>query len=203
MSLGRYLSGAHVLNDTLTAVDIWLMIHADAKEWDEVPRNSHFFTIREMLDTADLDALRKLCEMDAINWEHLCFGAGWTIYGCVGLSWCQGAEIERVSELWQQNCEVFEPDEGMLRAASLICPAILPETLSLSKLIEAAHADSFLLSLIVAAKIRDIEVDIPESAFANTPSALLPVFTEMLSSNSRSSEYQELLKRWGTSCEPA
>lgn len=197
MSLGPYFAGAHVLDGTLTAIDIWLMIHSDAKEWAQVPKNSQFFAIREMLDSADLDALKKLHEMEAINWEHLCFGAGWTIFGSIGLSWCKDATIERVSELWQQNCEILEPDEGTLRAASLICPAILPDTNLLSSLIEEAHADSFLLSLIIAAKIDEIDVDMPEAAFANAPKPLLPVLGKLLGSGSKSTEYQDLLVRWG------
>jgi len=196
MSLNPVFTGAHMLDDALTAVDVWQLLHSDAKEWDTTPRNSKFFKIREMLDQADYEALKKLREFPATSWEHLCFGAGWTVYGAVGLSWCEGADFAKVSDCWLHSGFELNTQESSLRAARLINPDVLPKAVKLSALVDELENNSFRISLALAARGGKIKVDLPPQSLEPAPVQLVPFLVLAIETASVEAEYEGVLGKW-------
>lgn len=196
MPLNPVFQGAHLLEDTLTAVDVWQLLHSDAQEWEDTPRNSKFYKIREMLVQADRDALRKLRKFPATTWEYLCFGAGWTVYGAVGLSWCEGADFAKVADCWQHSGFDLNAREISLRAAQMINIDIVSSSQKLSEMIEELENNTFRISLTLAAREGKIEVDLSPQSLEPAPAELVPFLIMAIENSSRKAEFSELLEKW-------
>lgn len=196
MPLGLEFKGARTIEGPMTVVDIWQLLHTDAKEWRQVPRNSNFFKIREMLDDADRDALQKLHAFEADHWEHLCFGAGWTIIGAVALSWCNDATLERVVDAWRNVDTKIKPDAPTLRAAGMLCPRLLPESKRLSEIIATVERDAFTIALIIAAHDGNVETDLDDTTLSQAPDTLIPMLSYALQKSENDTKYAALLSEW-------
>jgi len=196
MPLNPVFNGAHMLDDALTAVDVWQLLHSDAQEWETTPRNSKFFKIREMLDQADHGALKKLRKFPATNWEHLCFGAGWTVYGAVGLSWCEGADFAKVSDCWLHSGFDLNTQDNSLRAARMINPDILPKATNLGGLVEELENNTFRISLALAAQEGAVKVDLPPQSLEPAPAQLVPFLIIAIESASLEAEFADVLENW-------
>ncbi|WP_237093424.1 hypothetical protein [Nereida sp. MMG025] len=182
----------------MSAVDVWQMLHSNAQEWETVPRNSHFFKIREMLDQADRDALKKLEDYDALLWEHLCYGAGWTIIGAVALSWCKGANLAQISKIWQSISPEIALDPATLRVIGMLRPQLLPASDRLSEIAASLEGDVFLIALSIIALQGKIHVDVQRSELENAPDLLRFALIYMAENAEGQCPHADLILSWKT-----
>lgn len=196
MSLGPAFKGARLLDSQMTPIDIWQLVHSNAREWLQVPRNSNFFRIREMLDDADREALAKLSDLAPDIWEHLCYGAGWTILGAVGLSWCHEACFDRVAASWLHVAPAVGADEFTIRAASLLRPGLLPSCGTLRQVCEEMKFDAFKISLVLAAQHSSVEIDLERDELLAAPAILIPALKFTLERSKRGEDFRDIVNGW-------
>jgi len=147
------------VGDNLTLADVWTSLHASAEVWRNVP---HDAAQQERIDDSDLSMLRNLSRVPAALWQKLCEALGWTVYGSVGLSRCEGAEIGMVCAAWEASATVLTPDPVACRPAWLLNPALVPESRKLSDLMMAGEDSNLQICLFIAARSEPIEINLPE-----------------------------------------
>lgn len=160
------LSGAFTLYDGLTLADLWQGLHGGARAWSSVERNSHHTQNRLLIDGADVNLLQSLSACPAARWSAFCEAAGWTIYGAIALSWCADAELADVWSGWEASGFPLRPEPAHERPARLLNSALLPDTLSLRDLTEAAGNQTLPLCAMIAAKQVPLIYDLPDSMIA-------------------------------------
>ena len=97
------MTGVTDLGDGLTVVDIWQGLHANAIAWQAHPYGASAVQNRMLIDGTDLSVLRALAAYPCASWAALCAAAGWTAYGAVALSWCEGATLPQVFDGWRAS----------------------------------------------------------------------------------------------------
>jgi len=198
MPLGSQFKGAHFVEGPMTVVDIWQLLHSNAREWEHVPKNSNFFKIRDMLDEADRQVLQKLTDFDAARWEYLCYGAGWTIIGAAALSWCKDADLDHVSRLWKAIDPVIKPEPLTLRTAAMICPKLKPPSHQLSDIAVQLEGDGFKIAMMLAAQHGSVKIDVSYAELAAAQETLRPMLGHILREHDDSHTYADLLERWSS-----
>jgi|GEM_PF-4441350 len=170
------LQGAKSTAEGLTLPEIWQQLHSNAAEWRDMPRNSRFYDLRDMIDQSDRQVLRQLSKTPERNWIDLCTGAGWTGLGAVALTWCaDGSKITRVASAWEKTGIVIHPDDLTLRALNLSNSKTIPRMKSLLEILTLAKGNHTISALMIAASFDDLEVDVEEKYLANTPDPLKPL----------------------------
>lgn len=164
------LTGAIRAGAGLTLPEIWQTLHANAREWQSVPRNANFFDIREMLDDSDRQTLLMLQEIEAVQWEQVCNGSGWTAIGAIALSWCAGAQdLSRISDRWQLSGVPFSRDPLVRRTSGAIHPGCKPSVSLLSELVARLEGNVARISLCLAAWPDSFKNDLSPEVLETAP----------------------------------
>jgi len=196
MTLPTSFVGAHMLDGPITAVDVWQILHSNAKEWEEVPRNSKFFEIRDMLDQADRQALEKLASFEVTLWQHLCYGAGWTILGAIALSWCKDAQLEHVATGWAHVSAQVDTAEMTLHAVQKINPALVPPSNRLGDITAELNGDPFQIAITLAALKCDVLIDLDAQTILEAPPVLIPTLSMAIAEHERNAGFHDILNQW-------
>lgn len=164
------LTGAGILASGLTLPEIWQTLHSNAREWREVPRNSRFFDLRDILDESDRQIYLMLREVDAVRWEQVCSGAGWTAIGAIALSWTRdGANFIRVAERWQLSGDTVDTGPRCLRTARQLDPRVRFQARKLSELVQELNGNVAHISLALAASAGEIKNDLEQVIIDTAP----------------------------------
>ncbi len=108
--------------------------------------------------------LERLKNSGVSNWITINQVSGWTVYGAVAMSWCEGAELDQVWEYWEASGFPLLPRPEYERPARFINPEILPDTTSLTALSELAGNKTLpLCAMIVAMGDKPLEFDMSEA----------------------------------------
>lgn len=152
-------SGARTEKHDRPLVQIWQEIHENHLAWLRVPEGPLRHEDRQLFDASNRRNLSDLGAVPAQDWSALCDGIGWTLLGCVALSWCDAVEKGMVWEALRHVPPPFTATPGNIRACQFLNPAILPGTNLLSDLSLAAGKDSVVLSALIAACVDGIVLD--------------------------------------------
>jgi hypothetical protein len=161
--------GAIILRGNLALPKLWQRLHDNAHQWGimlDMPDQKKNLVA---LDSIDLDLLGRLAECPAEAWKLICFGAGATVMGAVGLSWCKGAVLADVWHVWAMTGLALLSHPIARRPARLLNPALVGETTSLHAILADAPNDPFLACVQAARAWSAISIDIDETAFAHVP----------------------------------
>ena len=141
------------------------------------------------------DALK---QVDAQRWNKLCDASGWTAYGAVALSWCQGATLPQVFDGWRASGFPLKPLPEYERPARFINPALLPRTRKLSELATAAEPDILALCAMIAHSPEPLEFDVSHPSLRGSPNPQIVAFlkSRMLQKPSRTQEEEDLIAAW-------
>ena len=192
------MTGVTDLGDGLTVVDIWQGLHANAIAWQAHPYGASAVQNRMLIDGTDLSVLRALAAYPCASWAALCAAAGWTAYGAVALSWCEGATLPQVFDGWRASGFPLKPLPEYERPARFINPALLPQTRKLSELATAAEPDILALCAMIAHSPEPPEFDVPHPSLRGTPNPQVAAFlkSRMLQKPSRTQEEDDLIAAW-------
>ncbi|TQM90403.1 hypothetical protein BD293_0039 [Roseinatronobacter monicus] len=193
------MAGVTDLGDGLTVVDIWQGLHANAKAWPVNPYGlASAAQNRTLIDGTDLSVLRALAAYPGAGWSALCTAAGWTSYGAVALSWCQGATLPQVLDAWLASGFSLKPLPEYERPARLLNPTLLPQTRSLSALVEAAQPNAFALCVMIAHSPEPLDFDMSLETLQSVPQPQLAAFfkSRMLQKPVRSPDEDQLIVIW-------
>ncbi|MEL6960542.1 MAG: hypothetical protein AAGL89_16485 [Pseudomonadota bacterium] len=190
------LDGAHMLDGPVTVVDVWQMLHSNAQEWHQVPRDANHYKVKDLLDQADTTAFRKLREFPVDYWEQLCAGAGWTLTGVVGLSWCQNASLDLVAHYWKKAIPVTVPNASTMRAASFFRKRLLPEETSVLEVIQKLQDDFTKIAIVLVTRHSELVFDVPTDLLANAPKELQPLIMHLLANRQDDPELAAIFERW-------
>ena len=181
-----------------TLADVWIMLHHDAYI---LANNSGTGAARgntESVDLYDQRVLKMLVDVSLQEWEKLCTAAGWTAYGAVALSWCEGATLPQVFDSWRASGFPLKPLPEYERPARFINPALLPRTRKLSELAAAAEPDILGLCAMIAHSPEPLEFDVPHPSLRGSPNPQIVAFlkSRMLQKPSRTQEEDDLIAAW-------
>ncbi len=117
---------------SMSLTELWHIVHHHAADWPSLPTGgSKIVYHRDRVDQEDLDTLTALQGVEAQRWSALCSAAGWTVYGAVALSWCEGAKLEDVWKGWLASGFPLKPLPEYERPARFINPALLSDATSI------------------------------------------------------------------------
>ncbi len=180
------LGSALATKDGLSLPQIWQQLHSDAREWQDVPRNSRFYDLRGMIDDSDRKALLQLRDTPVVRWQHLCHGAGWTPLGAIALSWCKGVSgFQPVAEAWAHSGVAVMPCPQILRSVAMSNPAILPRLTRLSEIIDCTGGNGLQCALLMAAAADGLRVDLDDSRLRQAPPEVRPMLDHLLGDHRR------------------
>lgn len=164
--------GAIIMPGRVTLPKIWQRLHDNATQWAILfdakasPKNL------AALDSVDLDLLGRLSECPADAWRAICSGAGNTLMGAVGLSWCRDVELMDVWNVWASSGLPLLSPPVCRRPARLLNPRLVGDTLSLNAMTTDSSDDSFLACVRAARAGSDILVDIEQTRVPHVPAVL-------------------------------
>ncbi len=146
---------------------IWHELHENQLAWLRVPEGPLRHEDRQLFDASSRRNLSDLASIPAQEWWSLCEGIGWTLMGCVALSWCEAPKAGLVWDALKRVPPPFTATPGNIRACQLLNPSVLPGTNRLSDLRLAADKDSVVLAALVSARIDAVELDLDMSTLSN------------------------------------
>lgn len=188
--------GAGTYKDNL--VQKWVSFHEDAKEYNQIQGlKSGYFR-----DEVDKKSYKKLFDFSKIKckqWHSLCTAAGWTVYGAVALSWCEGAVLKDVWKGWEASGFPLIPKPEFERPARFINPALLPQTNKISEIKDASGSNILAFCAMIVA-LGDTPPDFDLSS-ENLKTAPVPIAaflkSRMLRKEERTEQEDALIRFWG------
>ncbi len=160
-------SGANEIAEGMFAPTIWTSLHTNAELWLRAGFSADTITQRASIQENDGAILRVLSTFPAAKWSAMCEAVGWTVYGAVGLSWCEGVTFSEVVAAWKETGLKINPTPEMRRPARMVNPAILPESDSLRETVIAVESDMLSVAIVMAARREPVALDIPNNALAS------------------------------------
>ena len=192
-----YVQGSLIPKDDLTLPYIWVSLHLNAQMEQETlanPRLSRETVRMENEISYLLEALKKVAMQ---KWWGLCDASGWTVYGAIALSWCQDAEISQVWDGWEASGFLLKPLPENERPAHFINPALLPQTSSLSEIVNFCPDKSLPICATIAALKSPLEFDLPaENLKAATPQLASFLKSRMQQKTGRTAEEDKMIQVW-------
>lgn len=155
--------GAKEISDGIFLPTVWTALHENAVSWRRASMSFDTLKQRAAIHENDLALLGALSDTSASQWIGFCDATGWTAYGAIALSWCKGAELSQVWEIWETAGLQLKPIPEIERSARLINPALLSETNSLKKLIAISQNKPLPICLTIAAKGDALEIDLSDN----------------------------------------
>ncbi|MGL4321391.1 MAG: hypothetical protein ACRCS3_11065 [Paracoccaceae bacterium] len=173
-------AGANRPKEDLTLPYIWVSLHMAAEVHAKHCTNERFAGEIANLARSDLFLLDALSGVDADRWSGLCSSAGWTSYGAIALSWCRGATLKDVGRGLASAQALIEASPQFTRLADMLCPATIPQPLTLSTLTEACSNEYQAFCLVLARSQVQIVDDLPHEVLLNAPLAVQPFLNAVL-----------------------
>ena len=191
------LQGVIDLGDGLTPIDIWQGLHANAHAWIDSPYGVSQEQDRILIDGTDISVLRALSVYPVKKWIALCEAVGWTAYGAVGLSWCEGAELPQIWEAWEASGSALKPLPEYERPARFINPALLPRTRKITDIINLTKPNKLAFGALVAASSEPLIFDLSAAVLVQAEPQLAAFLkSRMLQVSNRSTEQNILIAKW-------
>ena len=195
----RPKQGAFLLLDDWSPIDIWYLLHRHADIWI-TSSNANC----EKIDGTDAGVIRSASSIQATRWSALCAAAGWTVYGAVALSWCEGAKLEDVWAGWLASGFPLKPLPQFERPARFINPALLPQTNKsgeINKLMKETSPDGNTYQLAVSAAIAALKEPLefelePEQYKDAMPQIAAFLKSRMLQKSDRTDEENAIVDVW-------
>ena len=119
------LAGARLARGDVPLPKVWQRLHDNAAQWSIMHRSGMGAHNLKALDGIDRDILGRLSGVEASAWTSLCDGAGATLMGAVGLSWCEGAALADVWAMWTSTGVPLLPRGSHRRPARLLNPELV------------------------------------------------------------------------------
>lgn len=124
--MNPYFGALHVGNGLYPA-HLWYEIHNNATSWFLSFQQNENINVLNDVTEFDVKLTKNLSDLPAERWSALCSAAGWTVYGAVALSWCEGAKLEDVWSGWLASGFPLKPLPEFERPARFINPALLTD----------------------------------------------------------------------------
>ena len=169
-------TGAHMVAPKASLPKIWIRLHDNAVQWTIMRNNRALRKNLDAVDGIDLDLMSMLSNASAAQWIDLCKGAGATVPGAIGLSWCADAKVEDVWAMWFESGVSLRPDPVARRFARMLNPALVQDTVSVSEIAAQAQRDVFPACIAVLRMNGTLNWDLPADRIASIP----PVLAEFL-----------------------
>ena len=191
------LIGALRINDKYYAFEIWHILNTNAKLWEQYHKLPSRFKNRDDIDVECQNMLQSFTSFPSDRWHTLCTAAGWTVYGAVALSWCQDVQISQVWDGWEASGFLLKPLPEYERPAHFINPALLPQTSSLSQIVNICPDKSLPICATIAALKSPLEFDLPvENLKTANPQLASFLKSRMQQKSGRTAEEDELIQVW-------
>ena len=123
--------------DNVTLPETWQRLHIIATAWVDIYKSQHRDYERALLDRSTWHTLEPLAKIEAKDWFNLCAAAGWTAYGAVALSWCEGVTLNQVWQGWDASGAILKPLDDFERPTRFLNPALLPNSDKISLIAKA------------------------------------------------------------------
>ena len=193
----EYLQGSLIPKDDLTLPFVWVSLHLNAKMEQETLNNPRLSRETARMANEITYLLESLKEVPVQKWWDLCNASGWTVYGAVALSWCKDAQIEQVWDGWKASGFLLKPLPEFERPAQFLNPAQLPETNSLSEIINACPNKSLPICAMIAALKTPLEFDLPPDQLKSAnPQIASFLKSRMEQVVERTPEHDDLIQTW-------
>lgn len=162
-------AGALLVGDSVTLPGIWNSLHVSADAVIALTKLQAPTPEIDAIDRGDFYLLGLLEHVEAERWISLCNSAGWTSYGAIALSWCNGSSLDLVVRCLYLAGVRFTPDHLGLRPARMLRPEMRPQSGNLSALVETARSSQEALLLLIAASPVPVVIDVAESTLHHLP----------------------------------
>lgn len=172
--------GALMMPGGASLPKIWQRLHDNAKQWVILSDARALQKNLTALDSIDLDLLGRLSGCPADAWKLLCFGAGRTLMGAVGLSWCRDAKLSDVWDMWSSSGIPLLSPPIFRRPARLLNPELVGETVSLRAIVADTQSDVFLACVRAVRADANIQIDIEKAAIPQVPAVLAHFITDSI-----------------------
>lgn len=169
-------AGIFRLGTDLSPADIWTGLHSDAQMWQRATFAADTLRQRASIDDNTTALLTSLAACPAARWQSFIEAQGVTQIGAAALSWCDGAELGVVADLFLHN--ITGPADIDHRAARRINPALLPSTRSLREMTETAQSDVKTLVLMCLAQPTPITFDVSPAWLSELPAIVGAILLE-------------------------
>ena len=158
------------------------------------------------IDKCDLEFMREFARYGCLLSKNIFAELGWTSYGAVALSWCEGARLEDVWSGWLTSGFPLKPLPEYERPARFLNPALVPQMVRLCEIVTWVNAqrypDAPTYDLAIAAMIAGLKAPLvfdmaPEMMGAARPQVAAFLKSRMLQQASQSAEETRLIETWG------
>lgn len=173
--MADYSKGALIPRDDLTLPYIWVSLHLNAKMERDTLSNPRLSRETARMSGQIMYLLEALQDVPAQRWWDLCEASGWTVYGAVGLSWCNGATPDLLWRAWHQLDAPLIVGEDAERPCYFLNPALLPQSSVLSQIVAACGNVALPICVSIAALKDPLLVDV-KTADINASDPLLKHF---------------------------
>lgn len=186
-------AGVFRLGTDLTLADIWTGLHSDAQMWQRSEFAADTLRQRASIDDNTTALLTALAPCPATRWHTFIEAQGTTQIGAAALSWCDGAKLDIVADLFLQN--ISGPADINHRTVRRINPALLPTTRSLREMTEAAQHDVKTLVLMCLGQPTPITFDVSPAWLSELPAIVGAILLERYEPTVSSLD-QNILSNW-------
>lgn len=198
-STPQVFMGACLLPDNVSLPHLWHRIHSNASILASSSNESPTFSDQENVDRKDICLIEALSKCHADKWHSLCAAAGWTVYGAVALSWCEGAVLKDVWKGWEASGFPLIPKPEFERPARFINPALLPQTNKVSEMISASGSSVLAFCAMVAALgDNPLDFNLSDKGLKGASRQIAAFLkSRMLRKEERTEQEDALIRFWG------
>jgi hypothetical protein len=170
------LNGVFRLGTDLTLAEVWTGLHSDAQTWHRAAFAADTLRQRAAIDDNTAALLTTLGPCPATRWQAFIEAQGVTQIGAAALSWCEGAKLDVVADLFLR--QISGPADIDQRAARSLNPAVQPSTRSLREMAETAQSDVKTLVLMCLGQPTPITFDVSQVWLSELPVVVGAIFLE-------------------------
>lgn len=139
---------------------LWNDLHENQLTWMRIPEGPLQLEDRSSFDDADKRILKELAKTSHEDWTRLCHGIGWTLTGCVALTWCSDVDDAELWDCWRQIADQFTASDDVIRACQLSLMNSLTDFSTLTDLTKMTSGDQFVMSVLLACRNRPVAIDL-------------------------------------------
>lgn len=158
-----YKANSIIPKDDLSLPYIWVSLHLNAQIEQDTLANPRLSRETARMSGEITYLLQALQNVPAQNWWNICEASGWTVYGAVGLSWCDGATSELFWRAWALTKFPLAPGQATERPCHFINPDILPKSTRLTDIVTDCANVSDPICVSIAALRETLIVDISQA----------------------------------------
>lgn len=164
--------GARMVGEKASLPKLWTRLHDNAVQWTIMCKQRAKKRNLDALNNIDLELMQMLSNCTDGRWIQLCKGAGETVPGAIGLSWCDDARIEDVWSMWFESGVPLGTDPVSRRFARLLNPALIEDVSNVSGLLRIAEKDVFLACVCLLRAEQPLIWDVSGESMQKAPDAL-------------------------------